>query len=86
MSHLLMSHLSRIGYRPHRHLTHRVYYLLRLFGRIFGRLANFRELVASRDERVVVSVGQALSFEDYGGRDPEEVARQVRRNLYAARD
>ena len=60
------------------------YYLLRLFGRIFGRLANFRELVASGNEHIVVSVGQHLDFEDYGELPADEVARRVRQNLYAA--
>lgn len=62
----------------------KIYYVLRFFGRIFGRLANFRELVASTNERIVISVGQPLLFEEYGQLSPDEVARRVRENLYAA--
>ncbi len=62
----------------------RVYYALRFFGRIFGRMANFRELVASTNERIVISVGQPLSFEDYKELTADEVSLRVRQNLYAA--
>jgi putative hemolysin len=60
------------------------YYLLRLFGKVFGRLANFRELVASRDDNIVISVGQPLSFEQYKDLAFDDVASRVRENLYAA--
>ena len=62
----------------------RIYYCLRFFGRIFGRLANFRELVASTNERIVISVGQPLFFEEYKDLSADEVASRVRENLYDA--
>ena len=63
-----------------------VYYVLRFFGRIFGRLANFRELVASRKQSVVITVGQALTAEDYSGLSDGEVADRIRANLFDARN
>ena len=62
-----------------------VYYVLRFFGRIFGRLANFRELVASRKQNVVITVGQALTAEDYSELSDLEVAERIRANLFEAR-
>ena len=64
----------------------RIYYVLRFFGRIFGRLANFRELVASTDQQILISVGEAIPHEDYKDLSHEEVASRVRKNLYAAVD
>jgi len=61
-----------------------IYYLIRLFGRIFGRLANIRELVASRNQNIVVSVGRPLLYEDYKSLEVHEIANLVRKNLYAA--
>ena len=63
-----------------------VYYVLRFFGRIFGRLANFRELVASRKQSVVITVGQALTAEDYSELSDGEVADRIRANLFDARN
>jgi putative hemolysin len=62
----------------------RIYYVLRFFGRVFGRLANFRELVASTNQRILITVGEAIQHEEYKDLSHEEVARRVRENLYAA--
>jgi putative hemolysin len=62
----------------------RIYYVLRFFGRIFGRLANFRELVASKKQNVVITVGQALTASEYAQLPDAEVASRVRENLFGA--
>ena len=62
----------------------RIYYVLRFFGRIFGRLANFRELVASKKQNVVITVGQALTADEYAQLPDAEVASRVRENLFGA--
>ena len=60
------------------------YYALRLFGRPFGRMANFRELVASKGRSVHIRVGEPLMPAQLVDLSDEQAIREARRRLYAS--
>jgi putative hemolysin len=59
------------------------YTLLRLFGRVFGRMMNFREFLASTGKRVQIRVGRPVGVAAIQEMSVQEVVAETRRRLYA---
>jgi putative hemolysin len=59
------------------------YRFLRLFGRVVGRMMNFREFLASSGKHVHIRVGEPLLATEIQGMSDTEVLRETRRRLYS---
>jgi putative hemolysin len=59
------------------------YRFLRLFGRVLGRMMNFRELLASSGKHVHIRVGEPLLTAEIQAMSDAEVVREARRRLYS---
>jgi putative hemolysin len=59
------------------------YTFLRLFGRVFGRMMNFREFLASTGKRVQIRVGRPVGVAEMQEMSAQEVLWETRRRLYA---
>lgn len=59
------------------------YRAARLFGRVFGRLMNFREFAAGTGSSTHATVGQLLEWEELNKKDDAQISRLCRARVFA---